>query len=114
MRIDPTVGGEYALIMPGGVIMTGHFLHLEPERSFSHTWQWQGDDEQTRVHVALTGEGEGEGEGKGKGKAHASWVEITHSGFQSETSYHNHAAGWDSFIQGFAGYLDQKQNKSAE
>ena len=93
MEIDPTPGGVYRLIMPGGMTMDGSFSEVVPEQRLRYSWHWQGDAETSQVLVEFAADGAG------------TQVTITHSGFTSQTSYDNHAAGWDSYIEGFSGYL---------
>lgn len=96
MEIEPNPGGVYRLIMPGGMIMEGTFSEVVPEQRLSYTWHWQGDAETSQVRVAFAADGDG------------TQVTITHSGFTSQTSYDNHAQGWDSYIKGFTAHLAAK------
>ena len=96
MEIDARVGGAYKLIMPGDFCMTGIFSKVEPNRALSYSWQWQGDDEITEVRVSMA-------PGDGGTDLH-----IEHTGFESQSSFDNHAKGWDSYIEGFIQFVNEK------
>lgn len=93
MQIDARVGGAYKLFMPGGASMEGEFLEFEQNERVRYTWHWLSSDETTEVDVTFQNHADG------------TEVGITHSGFQSDTSYNNHAGGWDSYIEGFTAHL---------
>ena len=96
MEIDAAPGGVYRLIMPGGMTMEGRFNEVLPEQRLSYSWHWQGDEETSQVRVEFAAAGAG------------TQVTINHTGFTSQTSYDNHAQGWDSYIEGFSAYLATK------
>jgi uncharacterized protein YndB with AHSA1/START domain len=93
LEIEPHVGGAYRLVMPGGFKMEGAFTEFAENEHMTYSWQWDGGDETTEVDVVFRNHPDG------------TEVELTHSGFQSSTSYDNHAAGWDAYIDGFSAYL---------
>ena len=93
MEIDARVGGTYKLIMPGGFSMVGTFSRVEPNAALTYSWNWEGDDEVTEVAVTFAAEDDG------------TRLDITHDGFTSQTSYDNHASGWDSYVNGFIDHV---------
>jgi uncharacterized protein YndB with AHSA1/START domain len=96
MDINPVVGGQYRLIMKTPEYSStneGRFLIVEPDHHVRYTWQWSGDDEITEIDVTFSTQIDGTA------------IDITHSGFQSETSRANHDSGWDSYIAGFEAHL---------
>lgn len=93
MEIEPRVGGAYRLFMPGGGVMTGEFSEFVENERVRYSWNWVGSDENTEVDVTFDNHPDG------------TEVQVTHSGFHSETSYNNHAAGWDNYIDGFTAHL---------
>jgi uncharacterized protein YndB with AHSA1/START domain len=95
--IEPRPGGAYRLIMSNDAAMNGTFSEVSPNRRLKYSWQWEGSDEITEIEVIFEARPEG------------SAVQLTHSGFQSSTSLENHATGWDSYIDGFSGYLRESQ-----
>ena len=93
--IEPQLGGIYRLIMANDAIMNGIFSEVEPNQRLKYSWQWEGSDEIAEVEVIFAQHPAGTN------------VHITHSEFQSSTSLDNHAAGWDSYIEGFKAYQRQ-------
>ena len=73
--------------------MEGVFSEFAENERVTYSWNWAGSDESTEVDVAFRKHPDG------------TEVEITHAGFESSTSYDNHASGWDSYIDGFAAHL---------
>ena len=93
MEIEPRIGGAYKLFMPGGGVMEGVFSEFAEYEHVTYSWNWVGSDEATEVDVTFQSHPNG------------TEVQITHSGFESSTSYDNHASGWDSYIDGFTAHL---------
>ena len=93
MEIDPRIGGAYKLFMPGGGVMEGVFSEFAENEHVTYSWNWVGSDETTEVDVTF--------------QSHPNGTEvlITHSGFESSTSYDDHASGWDSYIEGFTAHI---------
>lgn len=94
MEIDARIGGAYRLFMPGGGVMEGVFSEYSVNEHVTYSWNWVGSDETTEVDVTFDDHPDG------------TEVSITHSGFTSSTSYDNHSAGWDSYIDGFTAHLE--------
>lgn len=93
MEIEPRIGGAYRLFMPGGGLMEGIFSEFAENEHLSYSWNWVDDDEVTQVDVTFQRCPDG------------TEIHITHSGFESSTSLSHHAAGWDSYIDGFTAHL---------
>ncbi len=99
MDIDPHIGGHYRLIIDTPDFKSrceGAFLHLEPDRRLTYTWQWQGDEEKTEIDVRFAADGDG------------TCVSLCHSGFVDEQSRSNHDHGWDSFFVGLEAFLEDQ------
>ena len=93
MEIEPRIGGAYKLFMTGGGVMEGMFSEFAENEHLTYSWNWVGSDETTEVDVTFQSHPNG------------TEVQITHSGFESSTSYDNHASGWDSYIEGFTAHI---------
>jgi len=93
MEIEPRIGGAYRLFMPGGGVMEGVFSEFAENEHVTYSWNWVGSDETTEVDVTFQSHPDG------------TEIQLTHSGFESSTSYDNHASGWDSYIDGFRAHL---------
>jgi len=98
MNIDPKVGGHYRLIISGNDFSSrneGKFLIVEAPHHVRYTWEWSGDGEITEIDVVFATTTQG------------TEIQISHSGFTSQTSVDNHDSGWDSYIEGFIAHLNQ-------
>lgn len=93
MEIEPRVGGAYRLLMPGDAVMEGVFSEFSENERVAYSWHWVGSDETTKVNVTFQNHADG------------TEVQVTHSGFESTTSFDNHASGWDSYINGFTAHI---------
>jgi uncharacterized protein YndB with AHSA1/START domain len=93
MEIEPRIGGAYKLFMPDGGVMEGVFFEFAENEHVTYSWNWVGGDETTEVDVTFLSHPNG------------TEVQITHSGFESSTSYDNHASGCDSYIEGFTAHI---------
>ena len=93
MEIEPRIGGAYRLFMPGGAVMEGVFSEFSENERVTYSWHWVGSDETTGVDVTFQNHADG------------TEVQVTHSGFESTTSFDNHASGWDSYIDGFTAHI---------
>ena len=97
MDIDPVVGGQYRLIMETPDFVSrneGRFLAVEPGRHIRYTWEWNGDGDVSEIDVTFSRVSEG------------TRISIIHSGFQKAESLENHRSGWNSYIEGFIGFLE--------
>jgi len=100
MEIEPVVGGLYRLIMDtdeGYSIVEGRFQLVLQNRKLRYTWEWNHDGEVSTVEVAFSGIPTG------------TRIDIHHSEFDDTQSVQRHAAGWDSYIEGLAGFLTVHQ-----
>jgi uncharacterized protein YndB with AHSA1/START domain len=93
LEIETRIGGAYKLFMKEGSVMEGMFTEFVENEHVTYSWNWVGTDETTEVDVVFRSHPDG------------TEVQLTHSGFTSSTSYDNHAAGWDSYIDGFKAHL---------
>lgn len=93
LEIEPRIGGTYKLFMNEGSVMEGVFTQFKENEHVTYSWNWVGSDETTEVDVTFQSHPDG------------SEVQLTHSGFESSTSLENHAAGWDSYIEGFSAHI---------
>lgn len=93
MEVEPRIGGVYRLFMPGGGLMEGVFSRFDENQQVTYSWNWVGSDETTEADVTFKSHPDG------------TEVSVTHSGFASTESYDNHAAGWDSYLEGFITHL---------
>ena len=93
LKIEPRIGGAYELFMNEGSVMKGVFTEFVENERVTYSWNWVGNEETTEVDVVFRSHPDG------------TEVQLTHSGFTSSTSYDNHAAGWDSYIDGFKAHL---------
>ncbi len=100
MDVLPEVGGHYRLLMdmPDFKGMNeGKFLRVEPNQRVTYTWEWNGDGEVSTIDVRFSQSGDG------------TRIDLLHNGFTREESVTNHDSGWDSYIEGFTGYLSGRQ-----
>lgn len=67
----------------------GVFTRFEPNQRVTYSWEWNHDGEVSEIDVRFSDEAVG------------TLVEISHTGFQKETSRAMHHSGWDSYIEGF-------------
>ena len=95
LEIVPEVGGIYKLIMPDGMSMNGKFLSFEAYQFLHYTWKWDGDEEETEVQILFNPHPDG------------TQIQITHTGFKSESSKASHSVGWDNYINGFQQFLSK-------
>jgi uncharacterized protein YndB with AHSA1/START domain len=95
LEIVPELGGIYKLIMPDGMSMNGKFLSFKENQYLHYTWKWDGDEEETEVQVKFKAHPEG------------TQIDITHSGFKSESSKDSHLVGWDNYVNGFREFLSK-------
>lgn len=93
LEIEPRIGGAYKLFMNQGSVMEGVFTEFVENEHVTYSWNWVGSDETTEVDVIFRNHPGG------------TEAQLTHSGFTSSTSFDNHAAGWDSYIDGFKSHL---------
>jgi len=96
MDIDPVVGGHYRLIVKDDQWDTqneGKFIEVEKNKHLRYTWEWNKDGDITEIDVTF--------------EAAPSGCKLTlvHSGFKTQDSYDNHAAGWDAYIQGLTTFM---------
>jgi len=93
LEIEPWIGGAYKLFMNEGSVMEGVFTEFAENEHVTYSWNWVGSDETATVDVTFRSHPDG------------TEIQLTHSGFESSTSYDNHASGWDSYIDGFRAHL---------
>jgi|GEM_PF-1009835 len=102
MDIKPVVGGHYRLHAKSGDYENsneGTFLEVVQDQRLRYTWQWQGDAEVSEILVTFVADDEG------------TRLRLRHEGFQSEQSYDNHKAGWESYVAGLTEFLTQRGAK---
>lgn len=100
MEIDPVVGGQYRLIMgmeTATTIAEGRFEHIEENRRLRYTWEWNNDGDVSVIDVTFTKIPAG------------TRIDIHHSGFDHAHSAEQHAAGWDSYIEGLSEFMTGHQ-----
>jgi len=73
--------------------MEGVFTEFAENEHVTYSWNWVGSDETATVDVTFRSHPDG------------TEIQLTHSGFESSTSYDNHASGWDSYIDDFRAHL---------
>jgi uncharacterized protein YndB with AHSA1/START domain len=94
---EPRVGGRYRLTMhlPDGKILpvTGVFISIERNRSFSFTWGMEGDPRDTLVTVELR-----DLDGRTE-------LKLRHEGLPSAADRDGHGKGWNSALNKLAAHL---------
>ncbi len=93
---EPREGGSFRLYVDseqGASIMAGRFVTFERDRNLSYTWHWGGPDQPSLVQVQFEPV-----DGQTR-------IELRHSELQEHESVANHAAGWDSYIDGLRAAL---------
>jgi len=99
MDVLPEVGGHYRLLMEMPDFTgknEGEFLIVEPDQRVVYTWEWNGDGEVSTIDVRFIATETG------------TRIELHHTGFTKPESVENHDAGWDSYIEGFKAFLENR------
>ncbi|WP_299356132.1 SRPBCC domain-containing protein [uncultured Shimia sp.] len=98
MFVEPVIGGAYQLFMTGTSAepdCEGRFAEVRPRELLRCSWQWSGDPEKTEITVTFHDDGSG------------TKLTVRHLGFETQESFQNHAAGWDSYVAGLTDLLHQ-------
>ena len=105
-ELEPWPGGRYRVRFADGSVAEGEYLAVERPDRVVFTWGWLDSADlppgSTRVEVTLRAEGDD------------TVVRLEHHGLPNETWRTEHEKGWQHYLGGLAGSLEQHEKEAGD